>query len=67
MLHFLRRLKRITNAALKPIGKLLKKRGYTPSKIVTDKLKSNHKAFRLPGRSKHRWLIKRWAEILDCP
>jgi len=41
--------RRNANAALKLMKKLLKKQGFAPTQIVTDKLKSYHKAFRLLG------------------
>jgi putative transposase len=39
--------RRNANTALKLMKKLLKKQGFAPTQIVTDKLKSYHKAFRL--------------------
>ncbi|MEH6548270.1 MAG: DDE-type integrase/transposase/recombinase [Sneathiella sp.] len=46
VLDFRVQSKRNTKAALKLMRKLLKKQGFAPSQIVTDKLKSYHKAFR---------------------
>tara|TARA_R110002074_G_scaffold281401_2_gene452739 strand:- start:293 stop:751 length:459 start_codon:yes stop_codon:yes gene_type:complete len=46
VLDFLVQSKRNTKAALKLMRKLLKKQGFAPTQIVTDKLKSYHKAFR---------------------
>jgi len=46
VLDFLLQPKRNSKAALKLMRKLLKKQGFAPSRIVTDKLKSYHKAFR---------------------
>ncbi len=39
------------NAALKSMRKLLKKQGYAPTRIVTDKLRSYHVAFKMVGLS----------------
>ena len=41
--------KRTARAALKLMRKLLKKQGWSPTRIVTDKLKSYHVAFRILG------------------
>tara|TARA_R110001599_G_C12271358_1_gene661489 strand:- start:117 stop:575 length:459 start_codon:yes stop_codon:yes gene_type:complete len=49
VLDFLVQSKRNTKAALKLMRKLLKKQGFAPTQIVTDKLKSYHKAFRTLG------------------
>ena len=49
VLDFLVQSKRNTNAALKLMRKLLKKQGFVPTQIVTDKLKSYHKAFQTLG------------------
>jgi putative transposase len=49
VLDFLLQPKRNTKAALKLMRKLLKKQGYAPTQIVTDKLKSYHNAFRSLG------------------
>ncbi len=49
VLDFLVQSKRNTKSALKLMRKLLKKRGFAPTQIVTDKLKSYHKAFRTLG------------------
>ncbi|MEH6526792.1 MAG: IS6 family transposase [Sneathiella sp.] len=49
VLDFLVQPKRNAKAALEPMRKLLKKQGYAPTHIVTDKLKSYHNAFRTPG------------------
>jgi len=49
VLDFLVQSKRNTKAALKLMRKLLKKQGFAPRQIVTDKLKSYHKAFRTLG------------------
>ncbi len=46
VLDFLVQPRRNTKAALKLMRKLLKKQGFTPAQIVTDKLKSYQKAFR---------------------
>ena len=46
VLDFLIQSKRKTKAALKLMRKLLKKKGFSTRQIVTDKLKSYHKAFR---------------------
>ncbi|MEH6526462.1 MAG: IS6 family transposase [Sneathiella sp.] len=48
-LDFLVQPRRNAKAALKLMRKLLKKQGFAPSRIVTDKLKSYHKAFRTLG------------------
>jgi len=47
VLDFLVQPKRNSKTALKLMRKLLKKQGFAPSQIVTDKLKSYHKAFRI--------------------
>jgi putative transposase len=49
VLDFLVQSKRNAKAALKLMRKLLKKHGFAPTQIVTDKLKSYHKAFRILG------------------
>jgi len=49
VLDFLVQPRRNAKAALKLMRKLLKKQGFAPSRIVTDKLKSYHKAFRTLG------------------
>ena len=49
VLDFLVQSKRNAKAALKLIRKLLKKQGFAPTQIITDKLKSYHKAFRIIG------------------
>jgi putative transposase len=49
VMEFLVQPKRNTKAALKLMRKLLKKQGFAPTRIVTDKLKSYHKAFRTLG------------------
>ena len=49
VLDFLVQSKRNAKAALKLIRKLLKKQGFAPTQIVTDKLKSYHKAFQILG------------------
>ncbi len=46
VLDFLVQPKRNARAALKLIRKLLKKQGWPPTRIVTDKLRSYHVAFR---------------------
>ena len=46
VLDFLVQPRRNTKGALKLMRKLLKKQGFAPAQIVTDKLKSYHKAFR---------------------
>ena len=51
VLDFLVQLKRNARAALKLIRKLLKKQGWPPTRIVTDKLRSYHVAFRTLGLS----------------
>ncbi|MCH8861021.1 MAG: IS6 family transposase [Proteobacteria bacterium] len=48
-LDFLVQRKRTARAALKLMRKLLKKQGWSPTRIVTDKLKSYHVAFRILG------------------
>jgi|TARA_R100000231_G_C5265402_1_gene146953 transposase-like protein len=48
VLDFLVQLKKHAKAALKLIKKLLKKQGFAPT-LITDKLKSYHKAFRILG------------------
>lgn len=54
VLDFLVQPKRNTKAAIKLMRKLLKKQGWAPSQIVTDKLKSYHVAFREIGlKAKH--------------
>jgi transposase-like protein len=49
VLDFLVQPRRNAKAALKLLRKLLKKHGFAPTKIVTDKLKSYHKAIRTLG------------------
>ena len=49
VLDFLVQPTRNAKAALKLMKKLLKKQGFAPTKIITDKLKSYHKAFRIIG------------------
>lgn len=49
VLDFLVQPKRNAKAALKLMCKLLKKQGWAPSRIVTDKLKSYHVAYRVLG------------------
>ena len=49
VLDFLVQPTRNAKAALKLMRKLLKKQGFAPTKIITDKLKSYHKAFRIIG------------------
>ena len=46
VLDFLVQPRRNTKAAVKLMRKLLKKQGFAPTQIVTDKLKSYHRAFR---------------------
>jgi len=41
--------KRNLKAALKSMRKLLKKQGFAPTQIITDKLRSYHNAFRTLG------------------
>jgi len=49
VLDFLVQPKRNARAALKLIRKLLKKQGWAPARIVTDKLRSYHVAFKILG------------------
>jgi len=49
VLDLLVQSKRNTKSALKLMRKLLKKLGFAPTQIITDKLKSYHKAFRILG------------------
>jgi transposase-like protein len=49
VLDFLVQSKRNTKAALKLMRKLLKKQGWAPTRITTDKLRSYHVAFRILG------------------
>lgn len=49
VLDFLVQPKRNARAALKLMRKLIKKQGWTPTRIVTDKLRSYHVAFRSIG------------------
>jgi len=49
VLDFLVQSRRNTKAALKLMRKLMKKQGFAPSQIVTDKLRSYHKAFQILG------------------
>lgn len=49
VLDFLVQSKRNARAALKLMRKLLKKQGWVPTRIVTDKLRSYHVAFRKIG------------------
>ena len=49
VLDFLVQPKRNTKVALQLMRKLLKKNGFSPTQIVTDKLKSYRKAFRILG------------------
>lgn len=49
VLDFLVQSRRNTKAALKLMRKLLKKQGSVPTQIITDKLKSYHKAIRILG------------------
>ncbi|MCH8347358.1 MAG: IS6 family transposase [Proteobacteria bacterium] len=51
VLDFLVRSERNARAALKLMRKLLKKQGYAPTRIVTDKLRSYHVAFKKLGLS----------------
>lgn len=51
VLDFLVQPKRNARAALKLIRKLLKKQGWAPARIVTDKLRSYHVAFKILGLS----------------
>ena len=54
VLNFLVQSKRNAKAALKLMRKLLKKHGWVPTRITTDKLRSYHVAFRTLGlRAKH--------------
>ena len=46
---FLVQSKRNTKAALKLMRKLLKKQGWAPTRLVTDKLRTYHAAFRTLG------------------
>ena len=48
-LDFLVQSKRNAQAALKLMRKLLKKQGWTPTRITTDKLRSYHVAIRTLG------------------
>ena len=49
VLDFLVQSKRNARAALKLMGKLLKKHGWVPKRITTDKLRSCHVAIRTLG------------------
>ena len=49
VLDFLVQSKRNAKAALKLMRKLLKKQGWTPTRITTDKLRSYHVAIRTLG------------------
>ena len=49
VLDFLVQSRRDTKAAVKLMRKLLKRQGFAPSRIVTDKLRSYHAAFRRLG------------------
>ena len=49
VLDFLVQPRRNARAAMKLMRKLLKKQGFAPVQIITDKLKSYHKAFRILG------------------
>lgn len=49
VLDFLVQPRRNAKAALKLMRKLLKKQGFAPTQIVTDKLKSYHKVLRILG------------------
>ena len=49
VLDFLVQSKRNAKAALKLMRKLLKKQGWTPTRITTDKLRSYHVAIRILG------------------
>ncbi len=54
VLDFLVQSKRNARAALKLMRKLLKKQGWAPTRVVTDKLRSYHVAFRTLGlRAEH--------------
>ena len=46
VLDFLVQSKRNAKTALKLLRKLLKKQGWTPTRITTDKLRSHHVAIR---------------------
>lgn len=48
-MDFLTQSKRNANAALKLMRRLLKKQGWAPTRITTDKLKSYHVAIRILG------------------
>ncbi len=50
VLDFLVQSKRNAKAALKLLRKLLKKQGWAPTRITTDKLRSYHVAFRIRRR-----------------
>ena len=49
VLDFLVQSKRNAQAALKLMRKLLKKQGWTPTRVTTDKLRSSHVAIRTLG------------------
>jgi transposase-like protein len=49
VLDFLTQSKRNANAALKLMRRLLKKQGWAPTRITTDKLRSYHVAIRILG------------------
>ncbi len=51
VLDFLVQSKRNARAAMKLMRKLLRKQGWAPTRIVTDKLRSYHVAFGKPGLS----------------
>ena len=54
VLDFLVQSKRNAKAALKLMRKLLKKQGWTPTRITTDKLRSYHVAIRTLGLTAQR-------------
>ena len=59
VLDFLVQPRRSARAALKLMRKLLKKQGWAPTRIVTDKLRSYHAAFRQLGLAAEHFDKKR--------
>ena len=66
VLDFLVRSKRNAKAALKLMRKLLKKQGWTPTRITTDKLRSYHVAIRTLGLTLPEHPGRRLQHLL-CP
>ncbi len=66
VLDFLVQRRRNTRAALKLMRKLMKKQGWMPKRIVTDKLRSYHVAFRTLGLTAEHIDDKRANNRAEC-